>query len=119
MEAPLDALMVTDWPEGTAPLTGEITGAANCVSEGVLLPPQPTNRSTKIRQAMEQILMSTIPLIWDRKKIISLRRRQQIVIYVTSLCFSTGVSGPPRQAKSRVLRRRRQRFFHTNPSKNR
>jgi hypothetical protein len=32
MDAPLDTVMVTDCPEGTAPLTGEITGAASCVS---------------------------------------------------------------------------------------
>jgi hypothetical protein len=30
MDAPLAAVMVTDWPDGTAPLTGEITGAASC-----------------------------------------------------------------------------------------
>jgi hypothetical protein len=123
MDAPLDAVMVTNCPEGTAPLTGEITGAANCVSEGgvvvVPLPPQPTNRSKKIRQAMEQVLMSTIPLICDRKKIIGLRRRQQIVIYVTYLYFTTGVSGRPQQAKNRIPRQRRQRFFHTNLSKSR
>jgi len=69
MDAPLAAVMVTDWPERTAPLTGEMVGAANCVSEGgvvvVPLPPQPTNRSIKMRQVMEQILMSTFPLICD------------------------------------------------------
>jgi hypothetical protein len=91
MDAPLGPLMVTNCPEGTAPLTGEITGAASCVSEGGVVavppPPQPTIRSMKMRQAMEQILMNTFPLIWDRRVIIGRRRQQQIVIYAISLLF--------------------------------